>query len=49
MAELEEMARLICRGEPAEIRPLALKSPFRPLFDSAQFCGMVERGTPVYL
>ena len=43
VAELEEMARLICRGEPAEIRPLALKSPFRPLFDSAQFCGMVER------
>lgn len=43
VAELEEMARLICRGEPAEIRPLALRSPFRPLFDSAQFCGMVER------
>lgn len=43
LLELEQMARLIRTGEPAEPAPLKLKSPFRPLFDEDTFCRMVEK------
>ena len=42
--ELEEMSRLIRRGEKAEHVPLKLESQFQPLFDKEQYCRMVERG-----
>lgn len=41
--ELEQMAELIQSGDPAEARPLQLKSPFSALFDQADFCKLVER------
>ena len=43
LLELEQMARLIRTGEPAEPAPLKLMSPFRPLFDEESFCRMVEK------
>lgn len=41
--ELDDMVRLIKTGEPAAIRPLSLKSEFRPLFSKEQYCKMVEK------
>ena len=41
--ELDQMALLIRTGVPADPTPLKLKSPFRPLFGEAEFCGMVEK------
>ncbi|MBO5293602.1 MAG: anthranilate synthase component I [Lachnospiraceae bacterium] len=41
--ELEEMVRLIRNGTPAEIEPLMVHSPFQPLFNEEQYCGMVEK------
>lgn len=43
-AELAELSALLRRGEQAENPPLRLKTPFRPLFDKATYCEMVERG-----
>lgn len=41
--ELDNMAKLIRRGQPAENRPLQLKSEFRPLFKQKAYCEMVEK------
>lgn len=41
--ELDNMAKLIRRGQPAENHPLQLKSEFRPLFRQESYCEMVER------
>lgn len=41
--ELEEMVKLIRTGTPAEIEPLTIRTPFRPLFDKEQYCAMVEK------
>ncbi len=40
---LSDMAALLLHGEAASIPPLAIKSDFRPLFDSASFCEMVRK------
>ena len=42
--ELESMRQLIGKGEKAEHVPLKLKSDFKPLFDEASYCRMVEKG-----
>lgn len=44
LLELNTMEELIRRAEPADNPPLRLKSDFRPLFNQAQFCEMVEKG-----
>lgn len=41
--ELDNMAKLIRRGQPAANRPLQLKSGFRPLFKQEAYCEMVEK------
>ena len=41
--ELDNMAKLIRRGQPAENRPLQLKGGFRPLFKQEAYCEMVEK------
>lgn len=41
--ELSEMARLVSRGEKAQIEPLKLNSDFEPLFSKEQYCEMVCR------
>ena len=41
--ELDTMEKLIRQGRPAENPPLKLKSDFRPLFDEARYCDMVEK------
>lgn len=41
--ELDDMERLITRGEPAEYRRARILSEFRPLFDKESFCSMVEK------
>jgi anthranilate synthase component 1 len=38
--ELDDMARLVETGLPAEIPPLSIRSPFRGLFDKEQYCAM---------
>ncbi|MFP3041504.1 anthranilate synthase component I family protein [Treponema primitia] len=43
VTELEKLARIIESGTPAEMKPLKITSPFRPLFDEAQYCSMVRR------
>jgi len=43
LLELQSMIELIQRGEPAVIPPIRIRSDFKPLFDEATFCGMVER------
>ncbi|MDR0877837.1 MAG: anthranilate synthase component I family protein [Treponema sp.] len=43
LGELEAMAVLIASGNAAVIKPLKILSPFRPLFDKAQYCSMVEK------
>lgn len=44
LLELEGMKQLLLRKEKAAPAPLKLKSPFRPLFDEASYCRMVEWG-----
>ena len=41
--EIAEMAELIRNGKPAEEEKARLTSEFRPLFDKAQYCEMVEK------
>ncbi|MDR3160800.1 MAG: anthranilate synthase component I family protein, partial [Spirochaetaceae bacterium] len=43
VTELENLARIIDTGKPAELRPLKITSPFRALFDEEQYCAMVRR------
>ncbi|GHV78914.1 anthranilate synthase component I [Spirochaetia bacterium] len=43
VTELENLARIIGSGKAAEMKPLKITSPFRPLFDEAQYCAMVRR------
>jgi anthranilate synthase component 1 len=43
LQELDDMARLVENGRPAEIPPLKIRSPFRALFDKERYCGMVEK------
>lgn len=43
MLELENMRELVERAEKQPIPPLKLLSTFKPLFDEAQYCAMVER------
>jgi anthranilate synthase component 1 len=43
LRELDEMARLLESGTPADIPPLKINSPFRALFDREQYCGMVRK------
>ena len=40
--ELETMRRIVEEGEHARPKPLRLTSGFRPLFDRARYCAMVE-------
>ena len=42
--ELEGMKQLLHKGEKAVDIPLQLKSDFKPLFDEASYCRMVEQG-----
>lgn len=41
--ELENMKRLLQRGEKAPRIPFRLKEEFKPLFDEEEYCVMVER------
>jgi anthranilate synthase component 1 len=41
--ELDDMARLVETGRPADIPPLAIRSPFRSLFDKDRYCAMVRQ------
>jgi anthranilate synthase component 1 len=43
LTELDNLTRLIETGSPAELRPLRLRSPFRPLFDEEAYGDMVRR------
>jgi anthranilate synthase component 1 len=43
LRELDDMARLVETGEPAEIPPLKIRSPFRALFDKDRYCDMVRK------
>ncbi|MDR1956087.1 MAG: chorismate-binding protein [Treponema sp.] len=43
LTELEQMVRILETGSPAKIPPLKIRSPFRSLFDKAQYCSMVDR------
>ncbi|MDR3161044.1 MAG: anthranilate synthase component I family protein [Spirochaetaceae bacterium] len=43
LTELDNLSRLIETGRPAELRPLRLNSPFRPLFGEEAYCAMVRR------
>jgi anthranilate synthase component 1 len=40
---LDGMQRLVEDAVPADLPPLRLTSPFRPLFDEARYCAMVDR------
>ncbi len=42
--ELEGMKQLLHKGKKAADIPLRLKSDFKPLFDEASYCRMVEQG-----
>ncbi|MDE6640960.1 MAG: anthranilate synthase component I [Acetatifactor sp.] len=42
--ELQEMKKLISRGEKVPNIPLKLKSGFSPLFNEEEYCRMVEKG-----
>ncbi|MDE7269821.1 MAG: anthranilate synthase component I [Acetatifactor sp.] len=44
VTELEGMRQLLQKGEKAPHVPLELKSEFKPLFDEAAYCRMVEQG-----
>ena len=41
---LSDMANLILNGQPAENKPLKLKSDFRGLFSKEAYCDMVRKG-----
>ncbi|WMC91985.1 anthranilate synthase component I [Kineothrix sp. MB12-C1] len=41
--ELDDMVSLITNGTPADIKPLHIKSDFRPLFQEKEYCRMVEK------
>jgi anthranilate synthase component 1 len=41
--ELSYLAGVLESGEPADIKPLRLKSQFRALFSKSQYCSMVEK------
>jgi anthranilate synthase component 1 len=41
---LEEMKELVLNGQPEKTPGLKLKSDFKPLFDEARYCEMVEKG-----
>ncbi|NTU89768.1 MAG: anthranilate synthase component I, partial [Actinobacteria bacterium] len=41
--DLENMARLITSGVPADIQPLHLKGDFEPLFSEEEYCRMVKK------
>jgi anthranilate synthase component 1 len=43
IGELDHIERLVSTGEPVKIKQLALRSPFRPLFDKTQYCDMVKK------
>lgn len=43
LLELDQMVQLIQHGTPKQNKPLVLKSDFRPLFDKAAYCAMVEQ------
>jgi anthranilate synthase component 1 len=43
LTELDKMARILETGKLAKMPPLKITSPFRPLFDKARYCAMVER------
>ncbi|MDR1949561.1 MAG: anthranilate synthase component I [Spirochaetaceae bacterium] len=43
LVELEHLTRIVETGQPAEMPPLRLRSPFRSLFDKDQYCAMVDR------
>ena len=42
--ELKQLAELIKFGTPARIKPLKLKTAFKPYFSKQQYCEMVEKG-----
>lgn len=42
--ELESIKQLLQRGEKAARVPLKIKTEFKPLFDEAAYCEMVEKG-----
>lgn len=42
--ELESMKQLLQRGEKAARVPLKIQTEFKPLFDEAAYCEMVEKG-----
>ena len=44
LLELEGMKQLLQRGEKAPDMPLKLKSDFKPLFNEAEYCEMVQKG-----
>lgn len=41
--EIEKIIDLIKNGEPAEIQPGKMKSPYRELFSKEEYCQMVEK------
>ncbi|PKM63041.1 MAG: anthranilate synthase component I [Firmicutes bacterium HGW-Firmicutes-21] len=44
ITELRQLIELIKYGTPARIKPLKLKSEFKPFFNKEQYCDMVEKG-----
>lgn len=44
LLDLEQMERLIRSGKAADIAPLQLQSPFKPMFSQEEYCRMVEAG-----
>ena len=42
-SQIEEISTLIKTGKKAEIKPLKLKSDFKPAFSREKFCSMVEK------
>lgn len=42
--QLKDMAELILHGEPAQDKPLKLKSDFKGLFSKEEYCEMVRKG-----
>lgn len=43
LGDIEEMKKLILKGESAKIPPAVLKSEFKPLFDKEHYCDMVRK------
>jgi anthranilate synthase component 1 len=42
-SELDYLSSLMAGGREAEIPPLKIRSPFRPLFEKDRYCAMVEK------